>query len=182
MSRATSPPCGLTPTEGIPMVAQGVLHRELLHVHASLAHIHTLLQQPLALRFPSLLDRVTHPHLRAQLQCLDHTLLLALRVNHTAIHYTHELLTALGLLHILRHSPEQLEAELQGRTAFADRLPLSTTPTITTVDGIAVFEGRPHHTFPPATPPFHLLRLLLRLPEQVVPHPTSEIHRFKFTS
>ena len=82
MSRTTPPPCGLTPTEGIPMVAQAVLRRELLHVHASLAHIHTLLQHHLALRSPPLLDRVTHPHLRAQLQGLDHTLLLALRVNH----------------------------------------------------------------------------------------------------
>ena len=137
MSRTTPPPCGLTPTEGIPLVAQAVLHRELLHVHASLAHIHTLLQQPLALRSPPLLDRVAHPHLR---------------VNHTTIHYTHELLTAMGLLHILHHSPEQLEAELQSRTAFADRLPPSTTSTIVTVDGITVFEGRPHHTFPSRDP------------------------------
>ena len=149
----TRPPCGLAPTEGIPMVAQAVLHRELLHVHASLAHIHTLLQQPLALRSPPLLDRVTHPHLRSQLQGLDHTLTLALRVNHTAIHYTHELLTALGLLHILHHSPEQLEDELQGRTAFADRPPLSTTSTITTVDGVVVFEGRTHFTFAPHISP-----------------------------
>ena len=72
------------------MVAQAVLHRELLHVHASLAHINTILRQPLALRSPPLLDRVAHPHLRAQLQGLDHTLLTALRVNHTAIHYTHK--------------------------------------------------------------------------------------------
>ena len=99
MSGATSPPCGLAPTPGISLVAQAVLHRELLHVHASLAHIHTILHQPLALRSTPLLDRVTHPHLRAQLEGLDSTLLLALRVNHTAIHYTHELLTALGLLH-----------------------------------------------------------------------------------
>ena len=123
----THPPCGLAPTEGIPMVAQAVLHRELLHVHVSLAHIHSLLHQPLAICSTPLLDRFNHPHLRAQLQGLDNTLLLALRVNHTAAHYTHELLTALGLLHILHHSSEQLEDELQGRRAFADRPPLSAT-------------------------------------------------------
>ena len=156
MSSATPPPCGLTVTQGVPMVAQAVLHRELLRVHASLAHIahiNTLLRQPLALRSPPLLDRV--PHLRAQLQGLDHTLLIALRVDHTAIHYTHELLTAMGLRRVLRHSPEQLEAELQGRTTFADRLPLSTSPTIATVDGVAVFEGRPHYTFPSSDSPIH---------------------------
>ena len=115
MSGTPSPPCGLAPTPGISVVAQAVLHRELLHVHACLAHIHTILHQPLALRSTPLLDRVTHPHLRAQLEGLDNTLLLALRVNHTAIHYTHELL---GLLHFVHRSPEQLEAELQGCTDF----------------------------------------------------------------
>ena len=29
-------PAGLAPTEGIPMAAQAVLHREILHAHASL--------------------------------------------------------------------------------------------------------------------------------------------------
>ena len=29
-------PAGLVPMEGIPMAAQAVLHREILHVHASL--------------------------------------------------------------------------------------------------------------------------------------------------
>ena len=81
MSGTPSPPCGLAPTPGISVVAQAVLHRELLHVHACLAHIHTILHQPLALRSTPLLDRVTHPHLRAQLEGLDNTLLLALRVN-----------------------------------------------------------------------------------------------------
>ena len=178
------PPCGLAPTPGIPLVAQAVQHRELLHVHASLAHIHTILPQPLALRSPPLLDRVTHPHLRAQLQGLDNTLLLALRVNHTAIHYTHELLTALGLLHILHHSPEQLEAELQGRTDFADSLPLSTTSTITTVHGITVFEGQPHHSFPPDVPPMSTSpsttrthNTFVRAPPSSGPPPPSEVPR-----
>ena len=155
MSGAPSPPCGLAPTPGISLVAQAVLDRELLHVHASLDHIHTILHQPLALRSTPLLDRVTHPHLRAQLKGLDNTLLLALRVNHTAIHYNYELLTALGLLHIEHHSPDQLEAELQGRTAFGDRVPLSTTSSITTVHGIPIFAGRPHPPYRselPSTP------------------------------
>ena len=73
MSATPSPPCGLAPTPGIPLVAQAVLHRELLCVHASLAHIDTILHQPLALRSTPLLDRVTHPHLRAQLEGLDNT-------------------------------------------------------------------------------------------------------------
>ena len=117
--QAQNPQCQRNPhckANTFSIVAQAVLHRELLHVHASLAHIHTILHQPLALRSTPLLDRVTRPHLRAQLEGL-----LALRINHTAIHYTHELLTALGLLHIVHHSPEQLEAELQGRTDFGDR-------------------------------------------------------------
>ena len=66
------------------------------------------------------MSRVTNPQLRAHLEGLDNTLLLALRLNHTAVHYTHELLTALGLIHIIRQSPQQLEAELEGRTDFTD--------------------------------------------------------------
>ena len=60
--------CGLAPTAGISLVAQAVLHRELFHVHASLALVQ---RQPLAIRSTPLLDRVTCPHLRAQLQGLE---------------------------------------------------------------------------------------------------------------
>ena len=45
MPTTSSPPCGLAPTPGIPLVAQAVLHRELLHVHASLAHMVSLFLQ-----------------------------------------------------------------------------------------------------------------------------------------
>ena len=131
MASTPTPPCGLALIPGLPPVAQAVLHRELLLVHAFLAQIHAILHRPLGLRTTPLMDRVTHPHLRAQLEGLDNTLLLALRVNHTALHYTHELLTALGILHIIHHSPEQLEAELQGRTDFGDRASLS-LPGLTT--------------------------------------------------
>ena len=118
------------------------------------AQIHSMLHRPLGLRTIPLMDRVTHPHLRAQLEGLDNTLLLALRVNHTALHYTHELLTALGILHIIHHSPEQLEAELQGRTDFGDRASLST----------------------PSPPPVFLLHRLLRgLPGLTIP-PTACLH------
>ena len=47
---AMSPsPTGLAPMEGIPMVAQAVLHREILHVHASLDLILTILRTRLAI-------------------------------------------------------------------------------------------------------------------------------------
>ena len=164
MASTPTPPCGLAPISGLPLVAQAALHRELLRVHASLGQIHAILRQPLSLRSTPLLDRVTHPHLRAQLEGLDNTLLLALRVNHTALHYTHELLTALGLLHIVHHSPEQLEAELQGRTDFGDRAPLSIPHGSSTSSPHTVFPSTPtpswttrtHNTFnrvPPSSGP-----------------------------
>ena len=84
MASTPTPPCGLALIPGLPPVAQAVLHRELLLVHAFLAQIHAILHRPLGLRTTPLMDRVTHPHLRAQLEGLDNTLLLALRVNHTA--------------------------------------------------------------------------------------------------
>ena len=168
MSGTTPPPCGLTPTPGIPMVAQAqaVLHRELLHVHASLAHINTILQQPLALRSPPLLDRVTHPHLRAQLQGLDHTLLLALRVNHTALHYTHELLTAMGLLHILHHSPEQLVNFRVVRISQIICLFFLLLPLLPQFMASPSSRADPIIPFLPVIP---LLRLRLRLPEPTIP-------------
>ena len=116
MASTTTPPCGLAPIPGLPPRAQAMLHRELLLVHVLLAQIHSLLHIPLSIRTLPFMYRVTHPQLRAQLEGLDNMLLLALRLNHTAVHYTHELLTALGLLHIIQQSPEQLEDELEGCT------------------------------------------------------------------
>ena len=90
MASTPTPPCGLAPIPipGLPPIAQAVLHSELLLVHVSLAQIHSMLHRPLGIRTTPLMDRVTHPHLRAQLEGLDNTLLLALRVNHTALHCT----------------------------------------------------------------------------------------------
>ena len=125
-STSTSTPiCGFAPISGLPPRAQAMLHRELLLVHVLLAQVHALLHIPLSIRTIPFMSRVTHPQLRAHLEGLDNTLLLALRLNHTAVHYTHELLTALGLLHIIQQSPEQLEDEFEGRTDFGDRAPLS---------------------------------------------------------
>ena len=129
MASTSTPLCGLAPIHGLPPRAQGMLYRELLLVHVLLAQVHALLQIPLSIRTIPFMSRVTNPQLRAHLEGLDNTLLLALRLNHTAVHYTHELLTALGLLHIIRQSPEQLEDELEGRTDFSDRAPSRSTTT-----------------------------------------------------
>ena len=120
MASTSTPLCGLAPIHGLPPRAQGMLYRELLLVHVLLAQIHALLRIPLSIRTTPFMSRVTNPQLRAHLEGMDNTLLLALRLNHTAVHYTHELLTALGLIHIIRQSPQQLEAELEGRTDFTD--------------------------------------------------------------
>ena len=142
MASTSTPPCGLAPIHGLPPRAQAMLHRELLLVHVLLAQVHALLHIPLSIRTIPFMSRVTHPQLRAHLEGLDNTLLLALRLNHTAVHYTHELLTAMGFLHIIQQSPEQLEDELEGRTDFGDRAslftrsdtphPPTTTPSRTT--------------------------------------------------
>ena len=42
-------PAGLAPMKGIPMVAQAVLHREILHVHALLELILGMLRSRLAI-------------------------------------------------------------------------------------------------------------------------------------
>ena len=43
---------------------------------------------------------------------------------HTALHYTHELITTFGLIHTLNSDTNQLEAELCGTTSFRDhRIP-----------------------------------------------------------
>ena len=54
-------PTGLAPMKGIPMVAQAVLHREILQVHASLNLILHVLRTPLAIVAPSFLEGVTFP-------------------------------------------------------------------------------------------------------------------------
>ena len=65
---AMSPsPAGLAPMEGIPMVAQAVLHREILHVHAFLDLTLTLLRTCLAILSPPFMERITSPHLQVQL-------------------------------------------------------------------------------------------------------------------
>ena len=55
-----------------------MLHRELLLVHVLLAQVHALLHIPLSIRTIPFMSRVTHPQLRAHLEGLDNTLLLAL--------------------------------------------------------------------------------------------------------
>ena len=125
-----------------------MLHRELLLVHVLLAQVHALLHIPLSIRTIPFMSRVTHPQLRAHLEGLDNTLLLALRLNHTAVRYTHELLTAMGLLHIIQQSPEQLEDELEGRTDFGDRASLSIldlTRPILLYDLLANYQDPQHH-------------------------------------
>ena len=111
--------------EGIPMVAQAVLHREILHVHAFLDHTLTLLRTRLAiiLSLP-FMERVTSPHLQVQLCGLDSAIRQATQATHTALHYTHELMTTFGLIHTLNFDANQLEAELRGTTSFRDhRIP-----------------------------------------------------------
>ena len=156
MASTPTPPCGLAPIPGLPPRAQAMLHRELLLVHVLLAQIHSLLHIPLSIRTLPFMYRVTHPQLRAQLEGLDNTLLLALRLNHTAVHYTHKLLTALGLLHIIQQSPEQLEDELEGRTDFGDRASLSTLPALphsTTTSSRTTRTHNPADRMPPSSDP-----------------------------
>ena len=118
-------PAGLAPMEGISMVAQAVLHREILHVHASLDLILTILRTRLAILSPPFLERVTCPHLQVQLRGLDATIRQAMQVTHTALHYTHELRTTFGLIHTLDFDTNQLEAELRGFTSFRDHIGVS---------------------------------------------------------
>ena len=103
---AMSPsPAGLAPMEGIPMRAQAILHREILHVHALLDLTTSLLRTRLAILSPSFLGCVTSPHLQVQIRGLD------------------------GLIHALNLDTIQLEAELRGTTAFRDpRLPSPRPP------------------------------------------------------
>ena len=84
MASASTPPCGLAPIHGLPPRPPAMLHRELFLVHVILAQIHSLLQIPPSIRTIPFMSRVTHPQLRAHLEGLDNTLLLALRLNHTA--------------------------------------------------------------------------------------------------
>ena len=49
---------------------------------------------------------------------------------HTALHYTHELITTFGLIHTLNSDTKQLEAELCGTTSFRDhRIPPTPSST-----------------------------------------------------
>ena len=106
------------------MVAQAVLHREILHVHAFLDHILTLLRTRLAILSPPFMERITSPHLHVQLRGLDSAIRQATQATHTALHYTHELMTTFGLIHTLNFDANQLEAELRGTTSFRDhRIP-----------------------------------------------------------
>ena len=140
---AMSPsPAGLAPMEGIPMTAQAVLHREILHVHAFLDHAPTLLRTRLAIFSLPFMERITSPHLQVQLRGLDSAIRQATQATHTALHYTHELMTTFGLIHTLYFDAAQLEAELRGTTSFRDhrispprpppRPPSSSTTTTST--------------------------------------------------
>ena len=151
------------------MVAQAVLHRELLHAHASLAHIHTLLQQPLALRSPPLLDRVTHPHLRAQLKFRVWTTPSCWHYVSTTPPFTTPTNSSLQWGCYISSITARNNLKLNFKAA-----PLSWTVRLFPLHRplpllMASQSSRadPIKHFPPVTPPFHLLRLLHRLPEQV---------------
>ena len=117
-------PAGLAPTEGVPMVAQAVLHREILHVQAFLDHTLTLLRTHLAILSPPFMERITSPRLQVQLRGLDSAIGQATQATHTALHYTHELMTTFGLIHTLNFDTSHLEAEPRGTTSFRDhRIP-----------------------------------------------------------
>ena len=145
---AMSPsPAGLAPMEGIPMRAQAILHREILHVHALLDLTTTLLRTRLAILSPTFLACVTSPHLEVQIRGLDSAIRQATQAIHTGLHYTQA-------------------AELRGTTTFRDpRLPSprpqirppasgsysargSTTTTITPDDGDTLTTRTPSTTRP----------------------------------
>ena len=88
-SLAMSPsPGGLAPMEGIPMMAQAILHREILHVHALLDLTLTLLRTRLAVLSSPFMERVTSPHLQVQFRGLDSAIRQATQAIHTGLHYT----------------------------------------------------------------------------------------------
>ena len=123
--------------EGIPMVAQAMLHREILHVHASLNLILHVLRSPFPILDPSFLTCVTCPHLQVQLRGLEASILQTRQVTYTALHYTLELLTTSSLMRATRFDSAQLAAELRGHTSFPDPRIFPTTsssfPTRTTI-------------------------------------------------
>ena len=96
------------------MAAQAVLHREILHVHATLNLVLHVLRAPLAIAHPSFLHVVTCPHLQLQLRGLETSIIQTRQATYTALHYTQELLTTFGLMHITRFDPDELAAELRG--------------------------------------------------------------------
>lgn len=130
-------PAGLAP-EGIPRPAQAALHRELLHVHGLLDLTLAMLRYRFAITSPPFLDQVSSPHIRTQLRGLDSGILPATEAVSAALYYTQEPMTTFGLIHTLTQSPEQLDAELRGRTSFLDPrtfhspVSSSTTPSGTT--------------------------------------------------
>ena len=74
-----------------------------------------ILHTRLAITSIPFLDQVTSPHLQVELRGLDAAMLQAMQVVHTALHYTHTLMTTFGLIHTLDPSPEQFDA-----TSFLD--------------------------------------------------------------
>ena len=108
------------------MTAQAALHRELLHVHASLELILTILRGPWDISAPPLVEIITCPHLQAQLRGLAAGIRQSRHATYTTLDYTEQLLTTLGLMHITRFDPEhaRLVAELHGQTSFRLLCPL----------------------------------------------------------
>ena len=86
-------PAGLAPVEGIPMRAQAILHREILHVHGLLTLTTLLLRTRFAILSPTFLDYITSPHLQMQLRGLDSAIRQATQAIHTGLRYIQELLT-----------------------------------------------------------------------------------------
>ena len=101
-------PAGLAPVEGIPMRAQAILHREILHVHGLLTLTISLLRTRFAIRSPSFLDYITSPHLQVQIRGLDSAIRQATQAVHTGLHYIQELLTTFRMIHALAYDTAQL--------------------------------------------------------------------------
>ena len=101
-------PAGLAPVEGIPMRAQAILHREILHVHGLLTLTISLFRTRFAIRSPSFLDYITSPHLQVQIRGLDSAIRQATQAVHTGLHYIQELLTTFRMIHALAYDTAQL--------------------------------------------------------------------------
>ena len=104
---------GLAPMEGIPMVAQAMLHREILHVHASLNLILHVLRSPFAI-----LDT---RHLSSSSSTTSgfggqHPSDTAGHLHCSSLHFG--VVTTFGLMHATRFDSAQLAAELRGHASF----------------------------------------------------------------